>query len=110
MRTWSSALCRPPARRTSALCTVTSPASHRHPWAQGVQALGIAAHGGCACGGQKNVFASESVVRADCAGLPTAEIPLRVMEKRPPSINFMKRVPNVLKRMAKLTYAIRVKG
>lgn len=63
-----------------------------------------------ACVVDKDVFASEFVVRADRAGIPTREIPVRVMEKRPPSINLMKRVPNVLKSMAKLTYAIRVKG
>lgn len=63
-----------------------------------------------ACVVDKDVFASEFVVRADRAGVPTREIPVRVMEKRPPSINLMKRVPNVLKSMAKLTYAIRVKG
>ncbi len=63
-----------------------------------------------ACVVDKDVFASEFVVRADRAGIPTREIPVRVMEKRPPSINLMKRVPNVLKSMVKLTYAIRVKG
>ncbi len=62
------------------------------------------------CVVDKDVFASEFVVRADRAGIPTREIPVRVMEKRPPSINLMKRVPNVLKSMAKLTYAIRIKG
>ena len=31
-------------------------------------------------------------------------------EKRPPSINLVKRVPNVLKNLAKLTYIIRIKG
>ncbi len=35
---------------------------------------------------------------------------MRVLEKRPPSINLFKRVPNVLKSLAKLTWAIRVKG
>ena len=37
-------------------------------------------------------------------------VPVRVIEKRPPSINLFKRVPNVLKSVAKLTWAIRVKG
>jgi glycosyltransferase involved in cell wall biosynthesis len=63
-----------------------------------------------ACVVDKDVFASELVIRADRAGLRTREIPVRVMEKRPPSINLMKRVPNVLKSVAKLTYAIRVRG
>lgn len=58
----------------------------------------------------KDVFASELVIRADRGGVRTREIPVRVMEKRPPSINLFKRVPNVLKNVAKLTYAIRVRG
>jgi glycosyltransferase involved in cell wall biosynthesis len=63
-----------------------------------------------ACVVEKDVFASEFVIRAYRAGLRVREIPVRVMEKRPPSINLVKRVPNVLKSLAKLTYAIRVKG
>ena len=37
------------------------------------------------------------------------EIPVRVQEKRRPAINLVKRVPNVLLNLARLTYAIRVK-
>ena len=48
--------------------------------------------------------------RAYRAGLRVREIPVRVLEKRTPSINLMKRVPNVLKSLAKLTWAIRIKG
>jgi glycosyltransferase involved in cell wall biosynthesis len=58
----------------------------------------------------KDVFASELVIRADRGGVRTREIPVRVIEKRPPSINLFKRVPNVLKSVAKLTYAIRIRG
>lgn len=58
----------------------------------------------------KDVFASELVIRADRGGVRTREIPVRVIEKRPPSINLFKRVPNVLKSVAKLTYAIRIHG
>lgn len=58
----------------------------------------------------KDVFASEFVIRADRGGIRTKEIPVRVMEKRPPSINLFKRVPNVMKSLIKLTYAIRVRG
>lgn len=58
----------------------------------------------------KDVFASELVIRADRGGVRTKEIPVRVIEKRPPSINLFKRVPNVLKNVAKLTYAIRIRG
>jgi glycosyltransferase involved in cell wall biosynthesis len=63
-----------------------------------------------ACVVEKDVFASEFVIRAYRARLRVREIPVRVLEKRPPSINLVKRVPNVLKSLAKLTWAIRVKG
>jgi glycosyltransferase involved in cell wall biosynthesis len=63
-----------------------------------------------ACVVDKDVFASEMVIRAYRKDLRVVEIPTRVMEKRPPSINLMKRVPNVLKSIVKLTWAIRVKG
>lgn len=63
-----------------------------------------------ACLVEKDVFASEFVIRADRGGVRTKEIPVRVIEKRPPSINLFKRVPNVLKSLAKLTYAIRIRG
>jgi glycosyltransferase involved in cell wall biosynthesis len=63
-----------------------------------------------ACVVEKDVFASEFVIRAYRAGLRIEEIPVRIKEKRPPSINLFKRVPNVLKSVAKLTWAIRVKG
>src|SRR4051812_28112248 len=63
-----------------------------------------------ACLVDKDVFASEFVIRAHREGLRVLEIPTRVMEKRPPSINLFKRVPNVLKSIVKLTWAIRVRG
>src|SRR5580704_5774952 len=63
-----------------------------------------------ACLVDKDVFASEFVIRADRAGIGIKEVPVQVMEKRPPSINLFKRVPNVLKSVAKLTYAIRIRG
>jgi glycosyltransferase involved in cell wall biosynthesis len=59
---------------------------------------------------EKDVFASELVIRAYRAGLDIREIPVRVLEKRRPSINLTRRVPNVLKSLAKLTWAIRVRG
>jgi glycosyltransferase involved in cell wall biosynthesis len=62
------------------------------------------------CVVEKDVFASEFVIRAYRAGLRVREIPVRVLEKRAPSINLTRRVPNVLKSLAKLTWAIRVKG
>lgn len=63
-----------------------------------------------ACLVEKDVFASEFVIRADRAGVRIREIPVHVIEKRPPSINLFKRVPNVMKSVAKLTWAIRVRG
>jgi glycosyltransferase involved in cell wall biosynthesis len=63
-----------------------------------------------ACLVDKDVFASEFVIRADRGGVRIKEIPVHVIEKRPPSINLFKRVPNVIKSVAKLTYAIRVRG
>ncbi len=63
-----------------------------------------------ACVVEKDVFASEFVIRAYRAHLSIQEIPVRVKEKRPPSINLAKRVPNVLRSLAKLTWAIRIKG
>jgi glycosyltransferase involved in cell wall biosynthesis len=63
-----------------------------------------------ACLIERDVFASELVIRAYRANVRIREIPVRVMEKRPPSINLFKRVPNVLRSVARLTWAIRVKG
>jgi len=63
-----------------------------------------------ACLVDKDVFASEFVIRADRGGIRIKEIPVRVIEKRPPSINLTKRVPNVIKSLVRLTWAIRVKG
>ena len=63
-----------------------------------------------ACLVDRDVFASELVIRAYRANVRIREIPVRVMEMRPPSINLFKRVPNVLRSVARLTWAIRVKG
>ena len=57
----------------------------------------------------KDLFASELVVRAGRAGIRVVEIPVRVQEKRRPAINLVRRVPNVLRNLVRLTYAIRVK-
>ncbi len=63
-----------------------------------------------ACLVEKDVFASEFVIRADRGGIAIKEVPVHVIEKRPPSINLFKRVPNVMKSLAKLTWSIRVRG
>jgi glycosyltransferase involved in cell wall biosynthesis len=58
----------------------------------------------------RDLFASELVIRAGRSGLRVIEIPVRLDEKRPPAINLVKRVPNVLKGMVKLTRVIRFGG
>lgn len=58
----------------------------------------------------RDLFASELVIRAGRSGLRVLEIPIRLDEKRPPAINLVKRVPNVLRGMAKLTRVIRFGG
>jgi glycosyltransferase involved in cell wall biosynthesis len=56
-----------------------------------------------------DVFASEFVVRA-WKEVVVEEIPIQLHEKRQPSIHLFKRVPNVLKNVGKLVYAIRIRG
>lgn len=63
-----------------------------------------------ACVIDRDLFASELVIRAGRAGIHVLEIPVRLHEKRPPAINLVKRVPHVLRGMAKLTYVIRFGG
>jgi len=58
----------------------------------------------------RDLFASEMVIRAGRMDLHVIEIPIRLHEKRPPAINLMKRVPNVMRGLAKLTYVIRFGG
>lgn len=55
----------------------------------------------------KDVFASEFVIRAERERHLVVEIPVRVVEKRRPSINLYKRVPNVLRNLVKLTLVLR---
>jgi glycosyltransferase involved in cell wall biosynthesis len=63
------------------------------------------------CVVDKDLFASELVIRAErTKTVRVKEIPVRVLEKRPPSIHLFRRVPNVLKGIAKLVVAIRIKG
>jgi hypothetical protein len=58
------------------------------------------------CVVDKDVFASELVIRAYRHGVAIQEIPIRLMEKRLPSINLVRRVPGVVKSLVKLGYAI----
>src|SRR3569623_3276819 len=54
----------------------------------------------------RDLFARELVIRAGQQDR-VMELPLRLAAKRAPAINLAKRVPNVLKGMVKLTYAVR---
>lgn len=62
-----------------------------------------------ACVIDRDLFASELVIRAGRAGKHVVEIPVQVAEKRRPAINLVQRVPSVLSGLARLTYAIRIK-
>ncbi len=62
------------------------------------------------CVVEKDLFASEFVIRAEREGKRVREIPIHIVEKRPPSINLFKRVPKVLKDITRLTYIIRIQG
>ena len=55
----------------------------------------------------KDMFASELVIRAERAGVRMREIPVRVLEKRVPTIGLARRVPNVLRSVGRLVLAIR---
>ncbi|MFO0547978.1 MAG: glycosyltransferase family 2 protein [Polyangiaceae bacterium] len=61
-----------------------------------------------ACVVDRDVFASELVIRAERAGLSIREIPVRVMEKRAPTINLVRRVPSVVSRLVRLRRALGV--
>jgi glycosyltransferase involved in cell wall biosynthesis len=63
-----------------------------------------------ACRVDKDVFASELLIRASRAGVRVREIPVEVREKRPPSINLFKRVPNVLSNLSRLFWVIHVES
>jgi glycosyltransferase involved in cell wall biosynthesis len=55
----------------------------------------------------RDVFASEFVIRAHREQKKVVEIPFAVHEKRPPSINLVKRVPRVLQSVARLAISVR---
>lgn len=63
-----------------------------------------------ACVIDKDLFSSELVIRAGRADVSIIEIPLRIEEKRPPTINLVKRVPGVMRGLVKLTRVIRFGG
>ena len=59
------------------------------------------------CVVDKDMFASEFVVRTHRARRRWTEVPVDLIEKRPPSINLFRRIPNVLRNIARLTVIIR---
>ncbi len=63
-----------------------------------------------ACVVEKDLFASEFVIRAGRMGRKVTEIPVLVREKRRPSINLVRRVPNVLKNLGRLVWVIRMQN
>ncbi|MEO6952948.1 MAG: glycosyltransferase [Polyangia bacterium] len=62
------------------------------------------------CELDRDLFASEFVIRAERDGKRVEEIPIQIVEKRPPSVNLVKRVPKVLRDLAQLTYNIRFRN
>ncbi len=60
------------------------------------------------CVVDRDVFASELVLRAGLEGKKVVEIPVTLEERRPPSIALFKRVPNVLKQVGRLFWVLRV--
>ncbi len=56
----------------------------------------------------RDLFASEFVIRAQRGGIKVVEIPVTIVEKRPPSIDLVRRVPAVLKGLGRLVVAIRL--
>ncbi len=62
-----------------------------------------------ACVVERDLFASELVIRAQRAGCDVREIPIALREKRPPSIQLLRRVPRVLKGLVQLGWTIRVR-
>ncbi len=62
------------------------------------------------CVVDKDLFASELVIRAERLSHRILEVPVEIVEKRAPSVNLFRRVPNVFKNLARLFWVIRVKG
>lgn len=59
------------------------------------------------CVVDKDMFASELVVRVHRSDLKWLEIPIDLQEKRPPSVHLLRRIPNVLKNIIRLVMIIR---
>ncbi|MCA1827914.1 MAG: glycosyltransferase family 2 protein [Myxococcales bacterium] len=61
------------------------------------------------CVVERDLFASELVIRAQRMGRDVREIPIALHEKRPPSTHLLRRVPRVLKGLIKLGWTIRIR-
>jgi glycosyltransferase involved in cell wall biosynthesis len=61
-----------------------------------------------ACVVDRDLFASELVIRAGRMGRRVQEIPITLREKRPPSVKLLRRVPRVLRGLLKLFWVIRI--
>ncbi|HSE83124.1 MAG TPA: FAD-dependent oxidoreductase [Thermodesulfobacteriota bacterium] len=59
------------------------------------------------CKTDKDIFATELILRMERTGFYMCEIPLEIEEKRPPSIKLFKRVPSTIKNLIKLWKATR---
>jgi len=62
-----------------------------------------------ACLVERDLFASEFVIRAQRMGRDVREIPIALHEKRPPSTALLRRVPRVLKGLIELGWTIRIR-
>lgn len=61
------------------------------------------------CVVDRDMFASELVIRAERAKKRIVEIPLKLEEKRDPSVRLTRRVPRVLSNLGHLVYVIRIR-
>ena len=62
-----------------------------------------------ACVVDRDLFASEFVIRAQRMGRDVREIPIALQERRPPSTHLLRRVPRVMKGLFKLGWTIRIR-
>jgi len=62
-----------------------------------------------ACVVDRDLFASEFVIRAQRMGRDVREIPIALHERRPPSTHLLRRVPRVMKGLFKLGWTIRIR-
>jgi glycosyltransferase involved in cell wall biosynthesis len=62
------------------------------------------------CVVDRDVFASELVLRAGLEGKRVVEIPVELHEKRPPTIGLLRRVPDVLRQVTRLFWVLRVRA